>query len=301
MKQFFVKNRKWTGYTIYGILLTFALLFYRFPSDALRDYVQATAHSKTPNLLVTFQKVSPSFPFGLKFAGAECRIQGDPEQTVFKTKELLVRPVIWSLFGRTPEYSFTCQAYDGTISGSINIRKNGEETLFNLSTKFDNIHIDANSPVPAFLKDYTGGVLEGAITYSGSDLYDLNGTGEASLTLSKGSFKFAKPFLNINVIDFKEVSVKAALKEQNLNISNINLKGDDFLGQASGAINLKNSLKKSSISLKGTIEPTAAFIQNSTKANDAVLLLKQSSKKGKISFTLQGTIEKPDFRFNQLL
>jgi len=301
MKEYLLKTRKWIGYALYVVLLTPVLMFYQFPSEALRDYIQATAHSKNPNLLVTFKKVSLGFPLSLKFTGAECLIQGDPAETVFKTKETVVRPKIWSLFGKNPEFSFTCQAYDGTIAGLINIRKNSRETMFNSSFKFDNIHIEDGSPLPAFIKDYVTGVLKGALQYSGGDLFNPDGTGEASLTLSKGSVKLTKPVMDIKAIDFKEVLIKADLKDQNLNISDIDFKGDGLVGQASGAVNLKNPINKSRLDLKVTIEPTAAFIQKLTNGNDAVLLLKQSSKKGKVSFTLKGTIEEPDFRLNQLL
>ncbi len=87
------------------------------------------------------------------------------------------------------------------------------------------------------------------------------------------------------------------LKDQKLNITNAELKGDTILGQASGSLNLKDTIQKSRLNIKGTIEPTATLIKNSTNANSAVLFFKQSMKNGKISFTLQGTIDKPSFRW----
>lgn len=293
MKQFFLKNRGWIGYTIYGIFLTLVLLYLRFPSDSIRDYVRTSVHNINPGLSITFKKVSPSFFLGLRFILVECRLQDSPEQDVFKGENILVRPKILSLFSKNPEYRFYCRAYDGIIKGRINLPKNVQEGMFNLSTEFNNIHIDDNYPLPSFLTDYVDGVLEGTITYSGDNLYDTNGAGEASLTLSNGSFELMEPILDINVIYYKEVLFTAALKGQILNISDINLKGDDFLAQASGEIGLKDPIDRSSLNLKCTIEPTASFIK---EAGDAALLIKQALKNGKISFTLQGTISKPNVR-----
>jgi type II secretion system protein N len=296
MKQFFLKQRKWILYALYGIFLMSALLFLRFPSDMLSDYIQAGVHSKNPNLLVTFQRVSLSFPVGLKFTGAECRLQGPPEQTVFMAKKIIVRPRLWSLLGKRPEYRFTCQAFDGTITGHLNIMRAGQKATFSLSSELKDIHINDNSVLPSFIKDYLEGILEGSVTYTGDDLFDPDGTGEASLTLSKGLFKFTIPFLSIDSIDLKEALLKADLKNQNLDISDISLRGDNFIGQASGVINLKDPLKKSSLNLKCAIEPTSSFMRDPGKNNGIALLLKQSLKNGKLPFFINGTFEKPDFR-----
>jgi type II secretion system protein N len=296
MKQFFIKYKKWIGYALYGIILTFALLFYRFPSDALTDYLQAAVRSRNPDLSITFKKASLAFPLALRLTGAELFLQKNPENVLFQTNEIIIRPKIWSMFSKNPEYRFTCNVYDGTITGSINLQKNGQEPAFKSSVEFKNIQINDKSPLPAIIKNYIGGVLEGALTYSGGDLFDPKSEGEASLTLSKGAFKLATPILNISNIDFKEVVIKANLKDQLLNISDINLKGDSFLGQASGAITLKNSFKKSLVGFKGSIEPTAVSVQKSAGGDAAQLLLKQSLKKGKLSFIIQGTIDKPSFR-----
>jgi type II secretion system protein N len=258
------------------------------------DYLQVKLHNKYPNLLVSVHKVSLSFPAGLRLTGLELRTQVSPEQTVFSAKRIIIRPKLMSLLGSNPRYRFTCQAYDGTITGQADIRKIGEETSFNLSTQIIKIHIDENSPLPAYIKDYFIGILEGTITFSGSGLFDPEGTGEAALKLSNGSVKFAQPLLNINVIDFEEMPVKAELKDQNLNISDARLKGKDFLGQASGLISLKSPVKESRLNIKFNIEPTAAFMQDSSRNDSASNLIKEVLKNGK-TFNIKGTIENPSF------
>jgi type II secretion system protein N len=249
-----------------------------------------------PNLLITFERMSLSFPLGLKFAQAELHVQRTPEEAVFKTKEVIIRPKIWSLISRKPEYCFICMAYDGNITGCINSQKDDRGTLYRYSFTLNDIHIDDNSPLPSDIKGRLEGVLKGSITYSGRYINDPDGTGEASINLSNGSFKLAEPVLDIKAIDFKEVLIKMTLKDQKLNISNAELKGDSILGQASGSINIKDPIQNSRLNIKGTIEPTATIIQKSTNAKDAALFLKQLMKNGKISFTIQGTIDKPSFR-----
>ena len=297
MEQSFTKRRKWILYTLYGILLTPVFLFLLFPSDTLVDYIQANAHSKYPGLLVNLKKASLSLPFGLKLEGIECEIQGFPEQIVLTSNEIVIRPRIWSLLSKSPEYRFICQAYNGNVTGRINLQENGGETVFSLSTEFDNIHIDDKSPLPTSIKGYISGILEGAITFNGADLFDSKSTGEASLTLSDGAIKFPEPILNINTVDFNEVLFKAELKNRNLNISDTSFKGKNFNGEASGVMMVRSPMNKSRLNFRGSIEPTNVFIQDSSNNDDALLLLKNVFQNRK-TFTISGTIEKPNFRLN---
>jgi type II secretion system protein N len=289
-------NRKWIGYAVYGIILMFVLLIYRFPSDALKEYIQTGINSRNPNLSLTIQTASLSFPFHLKFTGVECRKKEDPSTTVFKTNEILVKPSFWSLFTKNQTYRFSCSAYEGTVTGNVNLQKNGETAKYISSIELKNINVNDKSPLPAFIKDYFDGTLEGTIKYSGSGFDDAGGNGEASLTLSKGSIKLGTPILDIKSIDFKEVLIKADLKDQTLSIPDLSLQGDNFLGQGSGAITIKNPIIKSLINFNASIEPTATSVRKSTSGSNAMALLRQSLKNGKISFTLQGTIEQPVFR-----
>jgi type II secretion system protein N len=295
MKQFFLINRKYIGYAIYGIILTIALLIWRFPSDAVKDYFLGIVRTKNPDYYITIEKASLSLPFNLKFTGVEFRMQGESGQPILKTKDILVRPGFWSLFTKQPSYYFTCNAYDGTMTGSVTLRKDGQKTRYDSSVELKNIIIKDNSPLPGVIKDYVDGVLEGTVSYSGTGANAL-GSGEASLTLSGGSMKLQTPLLNIKSIDFKEVLIKADLKDQKLNIQNLDLKGDDFLGQASGSITFKKPVMKSLIGFVGTLEPTANSARKSTGGIDAINLIRQSLKNGKLSFALQGTIEQPIFR-----
>jgi len=294
MKQLFIKHRKYILYSLYGVLLAAALLVLRFPSDTLMDYIRTELHNRYPNLLVSVQKVSLSFPLGLKFTGAELRTQVPPDQTLFSARKIIIRPRLLSLLGSTPRYRFSCQAYGGTITGQADIRGNGDETTYNISTEFIQIHIDDSAGIPAYIKDYLVGTLEGAVTFRGTGFFDPGATGEAVLTLSNGSVKFAQPVLNISVIDFEEMPVKAELKDQGLNISDARLKGKDFLCRASGVIELKNPVKKSRLNIELKIEPTASFMQDPGRNDAASNLIKQVLKNSR-TLKIKGTIENPGF------
>lgn len=292
MVEFFLKNKNWIGYALYGIVLLPVFLYLMFPSDTLKNYVQASLQTKYPDASVDMEKASLSFPLGLKLGEVECRIPEFPEETAFMAEKIIIRPRFWSLFGKNSKYGFYCEAYSGTIKGQIILQKNSE-SFFGLQTEFDNIYITQGSQLPAVIKNDLEGILAGAVTYKGNNLFDPDGTGEVSLILSDCSINFSIPILDIDVIDLQEVHIKADLKGQTLNISDISIKGDDFLGSVSGVISLKDPIYKSRLNLKCSLEPTAAFFQDSD--NDAAALIRQTLKNGSLALAITGTLEKPSF------
>jgi type II secretion system protein N len=296
MKRLFIKNRRWIGYALYCFALILVFLYYRFPSEAVEKYIQATVHRINPNILVKYERMSLSFPFSFRFEQAEIHVRKDPEKDGFKTKEVIIRPKIWSLIIGRPEYCLICAAYNGNITGCVDFQKDDRGTLYSSSFTLNDIHIDDDSPLPSSIKGRLNGVLEGSVTYSGRNIYDPDGTGEASINLSNGSFRLSKSVLEVEAVDFTEVLIKMTLKDKKLNISNAELKGDGILGQASGSISLRDSIRKGRLNIKGTFEPTDALFKDSKNSHDTALLLKKSLKNGKMSFTLQGTVDKPSFR-----
>jgi len=296
MGKNFKINRKWIGYVIYGIILMFLLLIFRFPSDAVKDYALSAVNGGNSNVSITIEKASFSFPLRIRFTGVECRMKEDPSTAVFKIKEILVKPALWTLFTKNQTYRFACKAYEGDVTGSVNLQKNGESFEFVSSAELKDLKIDGKSQLPAFLKDNIGGTLEGTVKYSGSGLEKAGAEGEASLTLSRGSVKLSTPFFNLKAIDFKEVLIKADLKDQTLSIPNLSLKGDSFSGQASGTVALKNPVVKSLINFNASIEPASGSIRKTPDSADAMALLRQSLKNGKLLFSLQGTFEQPVIR-----
>jgi hypothetical protein len=90
------KHKKCLGYILYGILLMIALLYYRFPSDALGDYLQSTADEINPRYHVLVGKVWPSFPFGVKFLKTRVSLRENPDTNLFMAESLLIKPGLWS-------------------------------------------------------------------------------------------------------------------------------------------------------------------------------------------------------------
>ncbi len=293
MKQAGSKNRKWIGYTLYGILLAVILLYYRFPGDAFEDYLQKILSGVDSNLLLSFDSLSPSFPPGLILLRPQISRRDSPDKVIFTADTLSMRPGIWSLMKMDPVYLFDCKAYDGDMSGYIKIKNKETGTTVNASIVIKDIHLTDNSQLPDIIRRNLSGMLNGTISYSSGGGSPAGGTGEASLLISRGSFALTPPILRLKAIDFNEISLKMNLNNKRLKLEGADLRGRNLLGKASGSIFLSEDLLSSRLDLKCEIEPLANMFKNIPNSEEAAGAFKKALKAGKLTFLILDTIKEP--------
>lgn len=297
MKQIIRKNKKWFGYTLYVIVLTMALLYYRFPSDLILDYVRTTAQRIDPGLHLSIKEVSPSFPLGLKCIQGELSPRPDSDKAFFKADSLLIRPEILSFVQGKYRYHFDVSAYDGGVKGNILFTTHNFQAPFTTAVEVKDIFIGNNALLQGAIGRYLEGILSGTITYKGQSWYLRDGEGEADLRLSNGRVELLQPILSLEAIEFDEILIKLALQNQRVDLNQVALKGREISGTLSGTINLKKDLLKSSLNLSGSIEPFADLFKSLTGTRDTMKLFQQRLKRGRIRFTIRGTLSNPRMRF----
>jgi len=297
MRQFISKNKKWFGYILYCLILTVGLLHYRFPSDAIEDYLQATVDRVNPRFVLSVDNISPSFTFGLKFLKTKLSFQANPDNILFRADSILIRPTIWSFLQGKFKYCFKCLAYDGVLKGCVNFQKNSIEAPFTALIELKDISIGDYDNLPGMIGRHIKGVLDGTIIYSGQYNVLIDGIGEADLRISNGLVELIRPILNFESIDFNELWIKMILKKQKISLTHVELKGRDIHGTLSGIVSLKKEFLKSSLDLRGTIEPFADFFKGLMGTRDSIKFFKQRIKRGRLSFIIQGTLEEPTIKF----
>ncbi|MFB0532765.1 MAG: type II secretion system protein GspN [Desulfatiglandales bacterium] len=297
MKQFISKNKKWFGYVIYCVIVAVGLLYYRFPSDALRDYVQITANNLDTPFFLSVDGLKPWPPFGLKLGQTEISFKDRPDIKLFRTDSLLVRPEAWSFLQGRGKYCFECLAYGGDLKGCIHFKDNSISGPFNTEIELRNIRIGNYEHLKYPIGRHVDGILLGTIYYSGQYKNLMDGDGEANLTLQDGRIELSVPILTLGSVEFNEVKIQMVLKKQKINLARFELKGPQLKGTLSGTIGLKERFVKSTLELKGTIEPFASFFKSAEGAPSTMRFFKQRLRKGALTFIIYGTLGEPKIRF----
>jgi len=276
------------------------LLYYRFPSDALGDYLQSTADEINPRYHVLIGKVRPSFPFGVKFLKTRVAFRENPDTNLFMAESLLIRPGVWSFLKGESKYWFDCLAYGGDIKGSVNFSDIGGEAPerpFTTSIELRDIRINDYEYLFTLIGRNVKGILGGIITYSGQGNLLINGTGEANLRISDGSVELLQPIFSLESVSFNDLRIKMILDKTKIKLTRVELIGREIKGTLSGTIGLKQNFSRSRLALRGSIEPLEGFFKSENGAPRIMKLFKRRLRGGKLSFVVRGTPADPKIRF----
>ena len=290
-------KKKWFGYILFGILVTLLFLYYRFPSDAFEDYLQDRVEKMNTQFTLSVDKVAPSMTFGLRFIGARLYYKTNREKPVFETEKLLVRPSILSVFRKEWRFCFNALVYKGVVEGCSSVEKKKKDAPFQTTVALKGIPMGADDSLKDIIGRNLEGTLNGNITFRGEPKSLMSGTGEVDLRLSDGRIGLEQPILNLDGIGFHEVLIKMTLENRRINLTRVALRGTNMNGSLSGVVILNNDISRSSLNLRGTLEPFAEFIKDLTDSPDTVRLIRQRMNRGKITFAIRGTLAEPSFRF----
>jgi type II secretion system protein N len=297
VKQFISKNKKWFGYIFFCIIVAGSLLYYRFPSDALRDYLTITAHNLNNSTTLSIGQIKPSLPFGLKFGRTELILKDKPSIKLFRADSLFVKPDPWAFFKGKSKYCFECLTYGGDVRGCVNFKKNSMETPFDTEIELKNMQIAKHEHIKDLIGIQMDGILSATIFYKGQHKNLMDGTGGANLKLLDGKVELLVPILSLESIEFDEITSDMVLEKQAIHLKHLELIGPLLRSTLSGTIRLKKEFLKSPLNLEGTIEPFTSFFKSVGSVSNAVSFFKQRLKKGALHFIIHGTLTEPKIRF----
>ena len=294
-----IKDKKWRifWYATYGIFLLVLLLYIRFPSEAFKDYLQSGTGSLDLPFRLSVDSVSPSLPFGLVIEKADISPRGDHGWLQVRADSIRLRPLILSFLKGDFKYRFRCSAYGGAISGEIQFLKRVFGGPFVCSLDMRQVRIDKGFIMPSLIGDRMGGTLDGTLTFSLANALPKDGNVKADLTVSKGQIRLARPFLGLESLNFDQLLLRMEMKEQDLNLQMIELRGKDIRGTASGSIYMEKEFQESGIDLRGSLEPSAGLYRELTAQANVMGFLQQRLKSGKLNIEIKGTIQNPSINF----
>lgn len=297
MKKTIRKKGKWIGYLLYCVLLTAALLYYRFPSESIAAYLESVVAKANPQILLSLESLRPGFPLSVELIDAGISLKKEPRKTLLRVKKLSLRTEVWAFLHGAHVYYFDAHAYDGNIKGDVRFETRALMASFTTAMKLKNLHIGRHPFLSPLIGRDVSGVLGGDIVYTGQYANLIGGVGEAIFNISEGRVQLLQPILGLESLQFDRLSMKITLKNKKVALSDVGLEGRAVRGQLSGTIILNNDIPASRLDLRGTIEPLGGLFGNLKGDSNPLKFLKKSLKSLKRSFVIRGTFEKPEFKF----
>ena len=288
-------KRRWLAYTLYPVVLTLALLYLLFPSQQVKDFLQAKAENSRFPLHISIGEVSPSLAFGLYLRGTEFSPQTAPDKILFRADRLFIRPGIWTFLQGSFKFCFDGLVNDGSLEGCVRFDEDDSEAPFSTSATLRDIRVGKFEELENLMGRHIEGSLEGNLSYDGEIESLTEGAGEADLRLFNGRIELRQPVLSFDVLEFNEVSIRLTLKNRKVKLTYVEVKGPNIHGTLSGTISMRREFLDSNLDLKGTVDPSEGLFEGSEGASVTVPLLAEKLGGGPVSFAIRGTFKKPRF------
>jgi type II secretion system protein N len=267
-------------------------LYNRFPSDAVRDYVEAGVGNRIVSVDVRIGSVEPALPPGLVFKDLHLNYRGLPEKVFFSTSELKVKPEAAKILCGIPAAKLQCEAYGGNISGQVSFPDSQLKGDISLDMEFNGIRLEENAVLQEVLGRRLQGILEGTVNFKGQPRNLRAGNGLIKLVVNEGNIEIDQVFLELDALKFSKVILSGDFLKGKFNLVTGDIEGPDYRGSITGTAYLDSNLLGSRLDFQGWIELFPSFFTRKGLSN-RLNYVRQRLRRGRLNFSVTGTIGKP--------
>lgn len=239
-------------YTLFGLVLAFALLYYRFPYDKLAHYLIERNAAHLP-FKIAFEEIKPeTIPIVFSISDVKLQDEARPASIeLLNIDNILLTPSLSGLLAQ--RLDFTARLYQGTATGSVHAPLT---SIHNIAFELKTAAIDLSRwdyPAQAWgLK--LSGMNESRIKYSGDVGNIIKGKGELKIKVSNGTVDGLGRFLiPIKHLDQFTLDADLLLSDGILNLKQGTIVCRQGKAETEGRIILNPDLKNSRISLEAKI------------------------------------------------
>ncbi len=286
--------RRWSLYTIYGLLLVMLFLYLLFPAQKFKSFCTHLITQQFPGSENSIESLHYHFPLTLVAENIQLQAGKKAAKEIFDIQQLTITP---ELKAPGKNFSVTITAYGGTHQIALVLDRS--HNTFSLPKIAINGLDLAKIP---WLQTQTGRTITGLFTadgsYSGQMGQELfQGTGGGSAHIENGTIELLDPIFSLENIDIEQGDVLFKLHDQKIFLSDGKFIGKELKGTITGEISSLNvTFAAMQHDLSGALTPLPSLVKQ--KGPTQPLLLQLQQNHAGLLFHLRGTIGKPVFLFD---
>jgi len=281
-------------YVAYALLLTFVLLYVRFPAEKFKVYCEKRIEHLLPGSDCKVTDIGYRFPLSavLEDITISKVIDGQESDMVFD--QLVVSPEL-QRFWRT--FIIEGEMYSGFFEAELDFDKRAR------SFQLENIFLEGME-VGEFTKSIglvdrqVSGLLGFSGNYQALNTEPGDGAGKGVFQIVAGSMSLLQPILALSIIEFDQVTVDVEYDNGVVKFLEGELLGEDITADFAGQLQIASPLLNSNLLLSGHLEPADVFLRNRPQEQQVVQRLLQRYKMTVLPFKVGGSVKRPLFRFS---
>ncbi|WP_417909922.1 type II secretion system protein GspN [Candidatus Electronema sp. PJ] len=286
------------GYLLYTVAVLLLMLWLQFPAAAVKSKAEAELNRLAPGLEWRIGAVGLALPADLHFKRITVSSKGEKEPLMF-LDSFSLRPdfMNWRKLGKW-SFLYQLHLFGGSVSGRLTPAK--ERAVLDCVGELKEISLDSPG-LKKLLAGYgrtVSGTLSGTFTSKYDGLQGSLAEMETALHLGKGTVSLQEPVLGLKQLTFD--SLRSTLQRSRAGqvlIEGGKLESKLLEADFTGDLQLTEPVASSSIHLKGGLNPRPEFLASIGGSPLLANVLKSHLQKGKLPFTVSGTLNEPGIIF----
>lgn len=280
-------TKKILSWIFYIAALAVVFLYFLFPSDAVKQYLQYQLESTSNNVIsAEIDHLSPGFPPALVLKDVVLTYQ---QMDALQLDRAAVSPAYGKIFNNSRAVNFRADLGGGSALGWLELEDAGGVPQITLEMELENVEMESFHIIRNISGKTVSGSLEGELVFSGG-MPGQTGSGSAQLRARQCTVSLEPAVFGLTEFTFRYFQADLEIENQRLNIAGLRLDGSQFSGEGSGRILLRQPVENSQIQLSLSIKPHPALL----KTVGGMLPKKYLNEKG-IPVRISGTVKDPSW------
>jgi len=277
---------------LYGLYAIFALvvfLYFRFPSELMREILLAQVQKAQPLVRLATEKVSPTIPPGIKLEPLSVAYANMP---IMRMDDLKITPHLFSLFGHAKRFGFKGTLGSGELTGQVDTVMESNSEQAQIVANLSRVPLEFLEVLNQYQSFRPEGELDAKINYDSSK---GGGTSDISMEISHAHITLDPPLMGLEAIDFSLIKAQLTASPRMVQIRSCEASGDQLESKLTGSIVFRQPLEESRITLSLTVKPQPAFIADHKNDMIGGLLTSDNAQKRGLIFRISGTLNNPNY------
>jgi len=282
------------GYGAYTVAVLALLLWYLFPAESVRTWLEAELERQSESLGWEIGSLRLALPFSAVASDVKILDRGRRE-TLLLVDELRVMPDASAASRLAQEWPLSYQArmLGGTVRGDMILPRKSKTVT--CTGEITMVQVGGLEGLWLQLGRKGSGTLAGSFTYEGQWPVSLSGKMRADLSLANGSLELKQPVFGQNTLAFNQAKASLSLTDRVVTLDNGKVDSNLFGADFNGTVALADTLLGSGLNIQGSFEPRPELLGNLEGA--VVELIKGQLQDSRLTFSITDTLLEPGLLF----
>ena len=281
--------RKIILYSLYTIVMLVIFLYFRFPSEIMKDVLISQVQKAEPLARLDTDRISPTIPPGIKLEPLSVSYANTP---LLRMDDLEITPHLFSLIGHSKKFSFKGTLGSGELNGMADAVVSAADQQAQINLNLSRVPLEFLEILNQYQTFRPEGEMDAKISY---DSLKGGGTAEVSLEISQAHITLDPPLMGLEGMEFSLIKAQLIVTPRMMQIRSCEANGDQFESKLTGSIVFRQPFEESRLTLSMTVKPQPAFLADHKNDMIGGLLSSGNAQKRGLIFRISGTLHNPNY------